>query len=112
MNTHIYVISSAAVPDRFKIGHHTGDIQSLIKRYIDSIPDVVVHLLHPHEEAKFIERHIHANNKNRIQNVNGNFSEWYEMSEDAVAYMVYEYIDTFNKYQKKFNNKIKKAGYI
>jgi len=78
--THLYVLTD---PDKFisssyKIGIHTGDIISLRKRYITSLPNVRILFFREMSNSRVLETKIKKKFfEKRQTNCNGHTSEWF-----------------------------------
>jgi hypothetical protein len=78
--TSIYILSDSTNLVRYKVGSHTGDLSKLKSRYITAIPTLLIHYFIETFDAvsienKFKQKHVNE----RIQNSNGNTSEWVTM---------------------------------
>ena len=85
----IYILSDlTSFFPKYKVGHHDGNLNKLISRYVTYIPCLKVHTLFYIEdficssnvESNFKEKHY----DNRIVNINGKRSEWFTMDLDEI----------------------------
>ncbi|BCS82490.1 hypothetical protein QLL95_gp0359 [Cotonvirus japonicus] len=95
-----YVISTKqkADEDTFKIGIHTGTADSLIKRYLTYFPDIIIYYFQYLDEMTGkIERTIKKELYDiRIENINGNRSEWIMMPLKILHIYITSLIDCDN----------------
>ena len=79
-----YVISTVKKTKKniFKIGIHTGDIYSLLSRYITYFPNPIIHYFqYLDKEADEVEDKLKLKfYDNRIDNLHGNKSEWVNLN--------------------------------
>lgn len=86
----IYVLSCQALPDRYKIGMHSGTIDDLVQRYITAIPDVIIHYLRPCNDVRKVEKKLHSQLKRyRMKNINERDSEWFTCSLDTIMELLH-----------------------
>src|SRR5579872_5536857 len=87
----LYILSApdSIKRDRYKIGYHTGTLTQLRKRYITSIPDLIICDFYVHPEASAIEfqlKDIFASV--REKNEGGNLSEFIIMKLDVIRKVI------------------------
>lgn len=76
---HIYLLRDGSNPtsNRYKIGHHTGELKKLIDRYITPLPNIHPELFIEAKNAIEMEEDLKKILYNyRETNYNGNISEW------------------------------------
>lgn len=90
-NKVVYVISCESIRNRYKIGHHSGSKDSLIGRYITSIPDLRVDRFIERSNAPQEEKRLHLLlSKYRMRNINGRKSEWFECTLSEIDKYLYQ----------------------
>jgi len=87
MTTYLYVISTHNNENGYKIGYHTGDAKELRSRYITALPNLIIHLFYPHEDAKLIEKKIHKDNVHK-RTIELTKTEWYKLPLHEVINMI------------------------
>lgn len=77
----IYILSDSSNPnDQYKVGIHSNSFEELLSRYITEVPQVKIYYFIYVDKAKEIEDIFKFKFYNqRIQNINGNISEWFNM---------------------------------
>jgi hypothetical protein len=73
----VYILTSASISDRCKVGMYSNTLNDLKNRYVTAIPDVQIHYFIKTRHADSVERAFKETWKQfRIINVNNRLSEW------------------------------------
>lgn len=99
-------ICKTETPSLYKIGIHTGNKKTLIKRYITPLPSISIYKFYQSTERKRVldlESRIKQKFKEHRQlNSNGNLSEWFKLN-DSVLTEITEYINQKLKSHRTYN---------
>ena len=106
----IYVLSTRdkSLENKYKIGKHTGSPKKLILRYITALIDHIILMFEPTFNYDYIEKKIKDDlYELRIDNINGNKSEWVKMDFTILKQLVIKTINEHNtNYDIDCNNVI------
>lgn len=115
MSSYIYIITCPAYRsfNQYKVGHHTGNVSGLIKRYITSIPELDFVLLLNTEHSIKLEKAVQKEYKEyRVNNCNGNKSELFTVDEVTLKGLISYIMETYMEYASHSAKKKPTRGFF